>query len=379
MAETMLELMKEADLEGYYKHSGRNTNEYRRALKETVDLLANRHGLPLPILNAKIYEALTTSDFPLLFGDVLDRQLLAAYREAPTVMPQIAKPARLRDMRTVYRFKVSDGDNRLSEVEEQGEYKGSDRDESKWEYAPKKYGRRFPISWETLLNDDLNALTDTPRRFGVAARRTEEYFLTSLFFDSNGPKDAYFAGNGGAAAVASLALNIENLETGIQAMDDYVDDNDEPIDNTAKFLMVPPALRLTAMNIMKSMNKMYIIAGDTDVSAYAMPTANILAELDMVILVNRYIPRIVTSGTKGQTCWALFSDPNLLPACEFGKLAGHEEPEIFMKTSNQTKVSGGPSGPMEGSFENDTVQYKVRHVFGGTTLDGRAGWASDGQ
>jgi len=36
------------------------------------------------------------------------------------------------------------------------------------------------------------------------------------------------------------------------------------------------------------------------------------------------------------------------------------------------------ASPMDGDFATDNIFYKVRYVFGGCTLSGRAGWASDG-
>ncbi len=45
-------------------------------------------------------EAMTTSDFPYLFGDILDRQILSAYREWPTTWQRYARRGRVRDFRT---------------------------------------------------------------------------------------------------------------------------------------------------------------------------------------------------------------------------------------------------------------------------------------
>ena len=110
-----------------------------------------------------------------------------------------------------------------------------------------------------------------------------------------------------------------------------------------------------------------------------MPTTNVIAQYGLQLIINPWIPIIVTTGTFGQTTWALFSDPAEIAAAEFGLLAGHESPELFMKASNQARVGGGVAGPMDGDFETDNIFYKVRHVLGGVTLSGRAGYASDGQ
>ena len=53
-------------------------------------------------------------------------------------------------------------------------------------------------------------------------------------------------------------------------------------------------------------------------------------------------------------------------------MKGHERPEICMKASDKVTIGGGPIGPMSGDFATDNVFYRVRLVFGGTTLDWRA-------
>src|SRR5215216_3762017 len=64
----------------------------------------------------KFQEALTTSDFPLLFGDILDRALLGAYLEAPYTWDMIAKAATVADFRTVSRFAIDGSEATLPEV-----------------------------------------------------------------------------------------------------------------------------------------------------------------------------------------------------------------------------------------------------------------------
>ena len=64
-------------------------------------------------------------------------------------------------------------------------------------------------------------------------------------------------------------------------------------------------------------------------------------------------------------------------ALELGFLRGHEAPEIFIKESNQRRI-GGAINPLDGDFDSDSVEYKVRHCFGGSRGDGKATVASNG-
>jgi len=365
------------DWEGYQSvHETQARPDHDQRLLEVVNLLTNKVQMPSHKREFLMREAMTTSDFPYLFGEVLDRQVLAGFKDTPQIMPQILRKSSVKDFRTVHRYEISDGDQRLQEVAEKGEYLASDRDEAKYNYSLKKYGRQFDISWEAIINDDLNALKDTPMRFAKAARRAEEFFLTSLYWDANGPLDAYFSAANGGAAVATTALTIGNLETAVAAMAAYTDQGTSPILNRPKYLMIGPALEFTARQILTSSNKQTILTGDADVAAYAVPTNNVISQYGLQILINPWLPIICTDH--GTTTWALFSDPSDIPAGELGHLSGHESPELYMKSSDQVTVGGGLTNPMGGDFATDNIFYKVRHCFGGVTLSGRAGWASDG-
>jgi hypothetical protein len=98
----------------------------------------------------------------------------------------------------------------------------------------------------------------------------------------------------------------------------------------------------------------------------------------VTLIVNPYIP-IVASSSHGSTTWFLHSAPtNGRPAFEVGLLRGHTEPEIFIKEPNQRKVGGGVVNPMDGDFDTDSIEYKVRHVFGGTVEDPKMTVGSNG-
>lgn len=309
-----------------------------------------------------IKEALTTSDFPYLFGDVLDRQVLASYKAVEPVWKAFVKMSTVRDFRDAYRFAMTGGDQYLEEVGEKGEYLASERGEEKFTLNVKKYGRQFDISWESLINDDLGALRDTPERFARAAVRTEHRIATGLYAGN-----AVLYGHGNRSA---NPLTIANLETGLQYMDALTDANGEPILNSAKFLVVVPALRLTAKQILTSTQKMWVYRGDTDAGPTAMPMANVVSQEGLTLIVDKYLPILDT--VSDEEAWYLFADPKDIAALEMAHLRGHERPEVCMKASNKVTLGGGAIGPMSGDFESDNVFYRVRICFGGCRLDWRA-------
>jgi len=354
------------------RHSGRGP-EYQKRLAEAANLVADviRGKRPAYYLQ----EAMTTSDFPYLFGDILDRQLLAAYRETPQTWPNIAKRNTVRDFRTVKRFGVYGGDTVLAAVVEQHEYPISKIDEdTPYTYAVKKYGRKMPFSWETIINDDLNALSDVPERFGRAARRSEEWFVTGLFVDASGPHASFYTGGNANIVTSNPVLSMAALQTALEVLSKQKDQNSNPILIDVVELVIPSALEVTAQNIMNMLQFEAIVKGG---DANEKLIVGNWMKTKFRLNVNPWIPLIATSANS-HTSWFLFANPDAdRPALEMGFLRGHEEPEIFMKAPNATRIGGGMDA-MNGDFDTDSIEYKVRHVFGGTRMDPKMTVASNG-
>lgn len=359
------------------------TAKYNRSLYEATKFLrqvytGSRH-------RDDLREALSTADFPALFGDIIDRQLLANYSEAPQTYRNYVHISTVPDFRLVKRFAVNYAEGRLPEVAQQSEYSEVKMGDAVYTYGVNKYGKKIPFDWETMINDDLDALKDAPARFGRSARRTEEYLATTLFVDANGPlagfyntanKNRVHSENG--ASSNNPILSIQALQDAMLVFDSMVDFDGEPIVVEAVHLVVPPGLRVIAQNILNSTDLwLNLNATATSPAQQQLHTVNWMKGM-VKLSVNYYIPRVATSAN-GSTCWFLFADPGTSrPALEMGFLRGHEAPEIFSKTPNAERIGGGTSSLLDGDFDTDSIQYKVRHCLGGTQIDPRASVASNG-
>jgi hypothetical protein len=337
----------------------------------------------------KFQEALTTSDFPKLFGDIIDRQVLSAYQETPYSWSAYVKRGTIQDFRTAKRFRIDGATGVLDTVGQLSEYKERKLADDYYSLQLTKYGNRMPFAWETLVNDDLDAIKDTPARFGRAARRTEEKAATSLFANNT----TYFAAankNIVTSAVNAVAttnnppLSVTALGWAVIIASSQVDKDGEPISIDGWTLVVPPALDITARNIINAtqiwMNDQGGTVSSGNASLQRLITQN-WATGRVKPVVNYYLPIVDTAH--GSTGWYLFANPsNGRPAMELAFLRGHESPEIFMKLPNQVAVGEGSMGPgtgagagtmntnpLEGDFDTDSVHYKVRHVLGGTMMD----------
>lgn len=319
-------------------------------------------------------EAMTTSDFQFLFGDIIDRQMLAAYQQMPVQWASLARRGRVRDFRSVKRFVLDGGEAVLDEVGEQAEYPAAPLHDGVYEYRVRKFGRRIPLSWETLVNDDLDAFADIPRRLGSAARRSEERFVTSLYATSTGPNSSFFsAGNGN---LTDAPLSVAGLQEAFRLLGEQLDADGAPIYVDAAVLVVPPALEVPARNILNATEIFAATGGGDGTSNDQLRVTNWMRNR-VQLVVNPWLP--IVDQTTGSTAWYLFSDPNVgRPAMEIGFLIGHESPELFQKSPNATRVGGGLVDSTDGDFDTDSVEWKVRHVFGGVLMDPKSAVASTG-
>ncbi len=316
-----------------------------------------------------IEEALTTSDFPLLFGDVLARLLLPAYKAVESAWRPFTKMSTVSKIDVdERRFVTYGGDNLLPRVGEKGEYLASPRNELRYLIQANKRGRQFDLSWEAIINDVRGALMDAPERFGRAAERTEHRLITSLYASDVG---AHTEGAGGdlyqvGVNAAATLLSVPALEVGVQTMNMFTDIGGEPIMATPRYMVVPPALEFTALRILNSTLLLEAAAAGTPVGA-----TNVITQANLTRIVDKYLP-VVTTGADQHTQWYLFSNPSDLAALEAAHLTGHENPEIAMKSSDKVSIGGGLMSPFEGDFATDNIFYRVRHIFGGAKLDWRA-------
>lgn len=377
-------------------------------------------------MQGRVREALTISDFPSLFGDIIDRAVLANYKETPYTWDQIAKVDEVADFRLVRRIRVDYGTGLpviqaanagvggtnnpnaglLTPIEVQSPYPEDKLTDSSYTYNLQKFGKRMPFAWETMINDDLNAIKDTPARFGIAMRRLEEYFVTQLFANNT---NFFTAANKNRVKSADLTvappvtfsnppLSIAALQQARLVLSRQKDPTGQPISVESTILVVPPDLEVYGMNIMNATSLLINEQGGTLTAAGSGATASnynaqrIEAQNWMRgkvrILVNYQLPIIDT--TYGGTGWYLFADPNYRPALIAGKLRGHRAPELFMKLPNSVAIGegtmgpgAGPGGPgmpgtfgggimgnpIEGDFETDAIHYKIRNIIGGTQVD----------
>lgn len=278
----------------------------------------------------------TTSDFPLLLGDVVNRELRRSYQAAPAGVRQLARQTTIRDFRSKRSINFGEAP-KLEVVLEGGEFLNGTISEGSELYNLKTFGKIFAYSRQAMINDDLGALTTIPARLGVQAMNFEATTLAALIEANPTMSDtlAVFQAATHKNYLATATTIEADLNTARTAMRKQTGISGIAIDVTPRFVLVPPELE-TAME--KAISA---------VQATKTSDVNPFASLTLVVE-----PRL-TSATR----WYLASDPAMIDGLEYAYLEGAPGPQI------ETRVG----------FEVDGMQIKVRLDFGAGWIDYR-GW-----
>lgn len=329
-----------------------------------------------PLIYRDIGEAYSTSDFPYLMGDVLDRMMLANFSELGHDWRSYCRVSRpLQDFRTVRRLALNGAEGQYTEIVEGEEVTYTNTlAEDNYTYSPTLYGKGVKLTFRAIMNDDLSAFDSIPERLGKGGRRTIEQFVTELFFDASGPDATFFSAGNGNLLTSNPDLAIDALGTAFETLLAFTDSDSQPILVEGVTLVYPPALHVTANNLVNQLSVDLTTEGG--VSGQTVRVNNWIVR-NLTLVMNPFIP-IVCSSSNGTTSWALFANPSAgRPAGEVGFLAGYEQPVLYRKASNSMRVSGGLD-QAAGDFATMDQHYKGILGMGGTVLEPLAAVASNG-
>ena len=327
----------------------------------------------------QVREALSTSDlFVSATGDVLDRELLAAYSEITPEWQKFATRTLVRNFKKKKLIDLMGGRTKLDRVPELTAYPGAEHDTREFEIQVAKFGRQFGFSWEALVNDDLDELMQIPGTFGQAAALTETSNALAVIANvtTGAPNTAFFkdysavdgyVGSGLNTTPGTAALDASALETALNAIAQRKDNEGNLVPPPPLRLIVGPALQSTAEGIMN------VVHVDTQSgSGSGAKTTRILNPLRGRVTVE------VVSSLPG-SAWFIVPTPGqgrIAVASAF--LRGFETPDIRQKNGAGNSQGGGALSPDSGDFDDDSVRYRVRHVHGAAGADPIHTYASTG-
>ncbi|MCZ2154326.1 MAG: Mu-like prophage major head subunit gpT family protein [Bryobacterales bacterium] len=291
----------------------------------------------------------STSDFPLLLGDVANKVLQEQMAAAPAAIKQVCRQATIPDFRNRYSIQLGQVPT-LMKVGENGEFKSGTIAEGRESYKLDTYGRIFGVNRQAIVNDNLSAFSDIGRLFASASAQFEAQFLVDLITSNNGVgpvmsdnKKLFDAAHSNLAASGGTISDTTLAAARLALRSQKGLDGKTPIDIAANCLVVPAALESTAEKYLASI--------------YPAQAANVNPFAGKLTLI--VDPRL---DAKSATRWYVAADPVLFPSIEYAYLAGNEGVQV------ETRAG----------FEVDGVQIRARLDFGAGALDFRGVYANPG-
>jgi hypothetical protein len=110
----------------------------------------------------------TTSDFPYILANVINKEMLAGAELAETTYREWCKIGSVADFKQASRLKLSHA-GKLELVREGEGYNMTKFAEQREVFTLLTYGKLFNLSRQAIINDDLDAFTGIPRSMGMVA------------------------------------------------------------------------------------------------------------------------------------------------------------------------------------------------------------------
>jgi hypothetical protein len=324
-----------------------------------------------PFKHAMLKEALTRSDFNLYLGKAFDIEMLAKYQDYTPEWKQVAAETKVKNFKPKTFRDLFGGRGALDRVAEGAEYKERNKDSAEYELSAAKFGNTFKLTFELIKNDELDGLRSLPDDLAQGAIETEDKAAFEAFVSAAGPNTNFFkAGNGNAPT--ALPFTRANVQAAYVAISKRKDKNGYPvrIASAKLIIVVPAALLFEAEQIVNAPTI-------PDPAGGAGTVPNPLAG-KFTVVVSDYLT-VVNTSAKADTTWYILPAPSSArPALVVAKMTGEENPDIRVKADQGNRVGGGSIAPDEGSFNDDTITYRGRHIVGAGTLDPLLTYASTG-
>lgn len=284
----------------------------------------------------------TTGDFPDLLANTASKMLRASYGSAPKTFTPWTSRVNLPDFKTFKTVSLS-GAPALAEIEEDGEVTYGEFGDAAESWYLLRYGKALAITYKALVNDDMSGFTRLPAMWGAAAARKESDVVYAILTANAAMSDgtALFHADHSNTTTGALTsvdtTGLPNFGSAVKKLRLQTAPNGEILNLPARFLIVPVALEIAAMQLFSAT----VVPSTTSAANPYRGQIEIVAEgrLDATSAVQYYVA----------------SDPNLIDTIHYGYLEGEAEPVI--------------SSEIE--FDTDGMSTKVMHNFGAKAIDWR--------
>jgi hypothetical protein len=292
----------------------------------------------------------TTGSFQNILSDAVNKTLRAAYDEAPfTWALWVRQAASVDDFKQINRTQLSEYPN-LEMVPEGKAYPEKGLSDQKKSYKVDKFGAEFTVTWETVINDDLDALSRIPAMQGQAARRTQERLVYDTFLSNPVMPDglalfsASHASGSNITAVSPAAPSETTLDEAFELMSKQKGLGGSVLNLSPKVLLVPQKYAATASRIVNSQSFAQSNGNEGVTSLYGINGTRPLTVVATALL-----------DANSSTNWYAIADNSQVDTMELTFLSGEEAPVL----ENDWDMS------------RDVYLYKIRQTMGTAVIDHR--------
>lgn len=264
----------------------------------------------------------TTSDFPLLLADAMNKSLQTAYSVANPTFQRWTSTGTFSDFKSRKVIKLSEGKS-PEVVTENGEIPETTLSEAQETYSIETHANMLSITRQTLLNDDLSAFSRLPQIIAGQYIRKQNQAVYSILLTNANMSDgtALFASGHSNLAGSGAAPSVATLQAAFASMAKQTGPDGSILNIMPRFILCPSDIAGTVAQVINS-------TVDPSKSNSAInPYANTLEVISEPLLGTTWTYNGVTQ-TGDANAWYLAADPGQVDTVEIGYLNGITNPTI---------------------------------------------------
>jgi hypothetical protein len=222
--------------------------------------------------------------------------------------------------------------------------------DQKKSYKVDKFGAEFSVTWETVINDDLDALSRIPSMQGQAARRTQERVVYDTFLSNPTMPDGFALFSASHTSGRNItnttpaAPSVTTLNEAFRYMSLQTGLNGSILNLSPRVLLVPQNYAANALELVNSQSYAQSNGNEGVVNIYGVNGVRPLQVVATALL-----------DANSTTNWYAIADNAQVDTMELSFLSGEEAPVL----ENDWDMS------------RDVYLYKVRQTFGCAVIDHR--------
>ena len=179
--------------------------------------------------------------------NLMNKAMLAPFDSYVSVIPDIAYQTETKDFKQYGRYRLY-GAGRMLPVNEAGEIKSVGLQDARFYNQLDTWAAYLSLTRKHVIDDDMGALTDGPKRLGdMAAVAREELVFSTLLAGIA----TLFPAGGGNRNYQTGALDIANLSVSVQLFENQIDPNNVPVNIQPDRLLVAPLNKQNAIQIFR--------------------------------------------------------------------------------------------------------------------------------